>query len=324
MLHRIFTAMRGKLVKLGKSSWLQRYSTKSHIERLQKSGNINDWLLLIDSLHKQNLLSGHEMALVLAHEINPEGYVVNCFAAEIQGRCGASLQALADNPVSNVGSAINEIVKWKSTIQCADSHHRSKGYFVDAEPAMEHQWNKIIYPLIKDLDFTVVVDLACGHGRNSEKLRLFTKELHLVDINQSCLDACMERFGESSEGTDFLYHLTNGNDLHSISSNAATLVYSWDSMVHFDKLIVADYVKEIARILTPGGTAFIHHSNYGALRPDSDWAKNHGTRSDMSADLMNKYAGENGLKVVKQEIHGKEQGWGVENLDCVSLLYKPG
>ncbi len=95
-------------------------------------------------------------------------------------------------------------------------------------------------------------------------------------------------------------------------------------MVHFDKLIVADYVKEIARILAPGGTAFLHHSNYGAMRPDSDWAKNDGTRSDMSADLMNEYAGDNGLKVVKQEIHGKEQGWGVDNFDCVSLLYKPG
>jgi ubiquinone/menaquinone biosynthesis C-methylase UbiE len=148
-------------------------------------------------------------------------------------------------------------------------------------------------------------------------LRLFAKELHLVDINQSCLDACLERFGESSEGTGCLYHLTSGNDLHSIASNSATLVYSWDSMVHFD-------VKEIARILAPGGTAFLHHSNYGAMRPDSDWAKNDGTRSDMSADLMNEYAGDNGLKVVKQEIHGKEQGWGVDNFDCVSLLYKPG
>jgi hypothetical protein len=48
-------------------------------------------VLLINSLHKQNLLSGHEMALVLAHGIKPDGYVVNCFAAEIQVRCGASL-----------------------------------------------------------------------------------------------------------------------------------------------------------------------------------------------------------------------------------------
>lgn len=90
MLRRNFTAMRGKLVKL-RSSWLQRYSIKSHIKRLQKSGNVNDWVLLINSLHKQNLLSGHEMALVLAHGIKPDGYVVNCFAAEIQVRCGASL-----------------------------------------------------------------------------------------------------------------------------------------------------------------------------------------------------------------------------------------
>ena len=93
-------------------------------------------------------------------------------------------------------------------------------------------------------------------------------------------------------------------------------------MVHFDKLIVADYVNEIARILAPGGTAFLHHSNYGAMKPDSDWAKNDGTRSDMSAELMKEYAKQSGLKLVKQEIHGKEQGWGTDALDCVSLLCK--
>ena len=319
MLRKISNAIR---LKLAKSLWLERYSTKSHIKSVQESGSVTNWLELINSLYKQRLLSDHETALVLAHEINPDGHAVNSFAAEIQVRCGANLQALADNPVSNVGSAINEIVKWKSTIQCADSHDRSKGYFTDAEPEMEWQWNQIIYPLIKELDFSVVVDLACGHGRNSEKLRLFARELHLVDINQSCLDACMSRFGKSIDGTSFFYHLTSGNSLRSIQDNAATLVYSWDSMVHFDKLIVADYVNEIARILAPGGTAFLHHSNYGAMKPDSDWAKNDGTRSDMSAELMKEYAKQSGLKLVKQEIHGKEQGWGTDALDCVSLLCK--
>lgn len=290
--------------------------------RIRRSPVIHNWLVLIDYLHMQGRLSDQETALILAHDIRPDGYVVNYFGAEIQKRAGAELKTLGHNPLSNIGAAINEIVKWKTAIQCADSHDRSKGYFVDAEEAMAWQWDNIIYPLVKDLDFTTVLDLACGHGRNSDKLRLLTKELHLVDINQSCLDACIERFGRTMNGTDFFYHLTDGNELKFMAPCSISLVYSWDSMVHFDKLIVANYVREIARVLKPGGTAFLHHSNYGSISPDSDWAKNVGTRSDMSANLMLEFARDSGLEVSKQEIHGRAQGWGMDGLDCVSLLYK--
>jgi hypothetical protein len=94
-------------------------------------------------------------------------------------------------------------------------------------------------------------------------------------------------------------------------------------MVHFDKLVVRDYVAEIARILKPGGSAFLHHSNYGSVAPDSDWASNPGTRSDMSAALMRDYATAAGLEVVRQELQGRAQGWGMDDLDCASILRKP-
>jgi hypothetical protein len=93
-------------------------------------------------------------------------------------------------------------------------------------------------------------------------------------------------------------------------------------MVHFDKLIVRDYVHDIARVLKTGGSAFLHHSNYGAVSPDSDWASNPGTRSDMSAELMRVYAAESGLQVVSQHIQGRAEGWGTDELDCVSILRK--
>lgn len=94
-------------------------------------------------------------------------------------------------------------------------------------------------------------------------------------------------------------------------------------MVHFDKLIVKDDVKYIALILKPGGSAFLHHSNNGDFAPDSDWAKNTGTRSDMSAEIMKEYTHTYGLEVTRQEIHGLQQGWGMNEHDCVSLLGKP-
>ncbi|MEY9590299.1 SAM-dependent methyltransferase [Bradyrhizobium yuanmingense] len=284
--------------------------------------NVSAWVRLIDARAKSGDLSHHAMALVNAHDLHPTGHAVHAFAEDIAKKGGEALERLATHPTKNIEPAIEELVKWKTAIQCGDSHDRSKGYFLDAEPHMELQWTQIIFPLIKDLDFTCVLDLACGHGRNSEFLRRRTKSLHLVDINQSCIDACRMRFGDTKDGTRFYYHVTDGNHLKMIPSDSVTLVYSWDSMVHFDKLIVRDYLLDIARVLKQGGSAFLHHSNLGETAPDSNWATNVGTRSDMSAKIMRDYAAANDLDVVLQKVQGRAEGWGQDGLDCVTILHK--
>jgi len=320
MLGRASNAFRKTFKAIGS---LARQSQAPHPGADEDQGSVKAWLARINDFHDRGLLSEQSRRLIVAHDINLDGHAVNSFSEKIEERCGESLRALLVESVANAEAALEEIIKWKTAIQCADSHDRSKGYFHDAEPYMDQQWNQIIYPVIKDSDFSVVVDLACGHGRNSEYLRRLSKELHLVDINQSCLDACKERFGNSTHQAQIFYHLTIGNSLHSLADDAISFVYSWDSMVHFDKLIVADYTKEIARVLIPGGSAFLHHSNYGSISPDSDWAKNLGTRSDMSAELMTLYAQDCGLEVLEQKILGTEHGWGADGLDCISLLRKP-
>jgi ubiquinone/menaquinone biosynthesis C-methylase UbiE len=285
--------------------------------------SVKGWLPLIEHAAGAGLLSPHQLALVRSHEIGITGHAVNVFAEQIERRCADRLEQLARSPMENLGPVLDELVKWKTVAQCAHSHDVSKGYFHDAESTIELQWQQIIYPIIRDLDFSAVLDLACGHGRNSEYLRRLTKELHLVDINQTCLDACRERFGDTVDGTRVHYHLTDGNSLAGIAEGSISLVYSWDSMVHFDKLVVRDYVREVSRILCSGGSAFLHHSNFGAVAPDSDWAQNEGTRSDMSATLMRQYAAEAGLAVTRQDLQGRAQGWGRDGMDCVSVLGKP-
>jgi SAM-dependent methyltransferase len=300
------------------------FSRKSPDQVVKDSPHsIKAWLKLIDYAAKNGQLSPHHLALYKSHKIFPDGHAVNSFKATIEKNCGDKLKALAASPIDNAGEVIEEFVKWKTIAQCGHSHDVSKGYFIDAESVIEYQWSNLIYPIIKDLDFSSVLDLACGHGRNSEYLRKHTKELHLLDVNQSCLDACKERFGDEKEGTKFYYHLTQGNNLKALPDSSITLVYTWDSMVHFDKLVVKDYVLEIKRVLKPGGYAFLHHSNYGAVAPDTDWAQNTGTRSDMSAELMHEYANQAGLEVVKQQLQGRKEGWGTDDLDCVSLLRRP-
>jgi SAM-dependent methyltransferase len=284
--------------------------------------DIAAWVRLIDELAGANSLSQHAMALVKSHDLYPDSHTFRSFSNDIAAKAGGTLKCLASDPVKHSEAAIEELIKWKSTVQCGHTHDVSKGYFVDAEPHMEWQWRQIIFPLVRDLDFTTTLDLACGHGRNSKFLLQHAKSLHLVDINQSCIEACRSRFGDEVNRTPIYYHVTAGNHLDMIASESITLVYCWDSMVHFDKLIVRDYLLAIKRVLRPGGSAFLHHSNYGETAPDSNWATNTGTRSDMSGKLMLEYAVALDLDVTVQKIMGREEGWGEDRLDCVSILTK--
>lgn len=262
--------------------------------------------------------------LIRNHELHAGASVVATFSGEIRSHAGDKLRALASRGVTpaTIAEAIGEIVRWKTIAQCADAH-RVGAYFEDAERYMQVQWDNTIWPIISQEDFTHTLDLACGHGRNSAYLSRHAKTLHLVDVNESCIAACRARFGDSANDCRFFYHLTDGNGLADIDTGSLTFVYSWDAMVHFDKLVVRDYVHDIARVLAPGGTSFLHHSNFGAIAPNSNWAANHGSRSDMTAALMVDYAAEAGLSVKFQRLSGRADGWGMDDLDCLTLLQKP-
>src|SRR5512146_3582923 len=149
--------------------------------RLRISPRLHSWIDLIDEAARNGQLTAHTSALVKSHEISPQGHAVNAFARQIEERCGDKLKAFSRSPSAHIDEVVNEIVRWKTILQCGHTHDVSKGYFIDAEKSIEFQWNRIIYPIIKDLSFVSVLDLACGHGRNSEYLRHYTKELHLVD-----------------------------------------------------------------------------------------------------------------------------------------------
>ena len=113
-------------------------------------------------------------------------------------------------------------------------------YFDIAEPAMAPLWSELIWPLIQHLDFTCVVDLAAGHGRNSAILRQYAKKLVIVDINQECIDICKQRFRGDKK---ISYFRNDGTSLKGIEDNSVSLIYSFDSMVHFDSEVIREYLK---------------------------------------------------------------------------------
>lgn len=318
-MHPLVLKARGVLGSTRRSIWrgIRKFEA-SIIERAPQNP-----LLWIDYANENfSRLSERTQNLIHHHELTQSSHAINFFRADIQKGAAEKLKSLARNVTPDAASeAIEEIVRWLTISQCAHAH-RTGLYFEHAEEHMARQWNQIVWPIIHGENFTATLELACGHGRNTEFLRRYAKSIDLVDVNQVCVDACKSRFKHEMDGCIFRYHVTSGNVLP-VENESISFGYSWDSMVHFDKLVVRDYVREFARVLKPGGTAFLHHSNYGAVAPDSSWTKNHGNRSDMTATLMREYALQNGLNIKFQRLSGTADGWSIEDLDCLSLIEKP-
>jgi SAM-dependent methyltransferase len=102
------------------------------------------------------------------------------------------------------------------------------------------------------------LEIAPGYGRWTEYLRQRAGTLALVDLNQSCLDACQARFADHDNIT---YHLTEGSSLDFLADASIDFAWSFDSFVHMEPSIIQAYLHELARVLAPGGTAVIHHGN---------------------------------------------------------------
>ena len=113
----------------------------------------------------------------------------------------------------------------------------------------------------------------------------------LVDVSERPLELCRERFnGETS----IQYVLSPGSELPGVEDCSIDAIWSFDVFVHVAPQDQAAYLDEIARVLTPGGTAVLHHAdgrNRGQLPSRRGW------RSPMSRNLFAALAVERGLQV---------------------------
>ena len=189
----------------------------------------------------------------------------------------------------------------------------SNPYFTHAEGSMNQSWAKRIWPFIQDCDFSAAIDLAAGHGRNSEKLLERAGSLVVMDIQAGNVEICRKRFAGRPNVKAML---CNGFDLQPVEDDSITLVYCFDAMVHFNPDVVQSYLADTHRVLKPGGRGFFHHSNYTGGK---DWKLNPASRNYMSAAMFADKAKQAGLSVVRQVVIDWSNH---RNLDCLSLVQR--
>jgi ubiquinone/menaquinone biosynthesis C-methylase UbiE len=207
-----------------------------------------------------------------------------------------------------------------SKIVASEAFHWGNNVAVDyhglAASHMDAHWSTIIFPILSSyqIDMSETIDFACGRGRNARKLKKAgAGNLTLVDVNAENIDYCDQNLVPLGGYSTFL---NNGYDLHPLPSQAYTFVYSFDAMVHFDLEIVLSYITEFARVLRPGGFAFIHHSNFTG-NPGGSFQQNPHWRNFMSAAIFKHAAVHSGSDVLRQETFA----WGgVADIDCITVM----
>jgi predicted O-methyltransferase YrrM len=143
----------------------------------------------------------------------------------------------------------------------------------------EAQWFGSLYPrLHKLLPSNSILEIGPGFGRWTRFLLLVCNRYVGVDLSQSCIDACQDRFAKASHAR---FVRNDGKTLPSIGR--FDLVFSFDSLVHADFGVMRSYIPQIISLLTVDGIAFLHHSNEAAVGVKAP----HGYRAeDVSADLV--------------------------------------
>jgi 2-polyprenyl-3-methyl-5-hydroxy-6-metoxy-1,4-benzoquinol methylase len=197
-----------------------------------------------------------------------------------------------------------------------------------------NQWHWCIYPRIRRfLPAESILEIGPGQGRWTRFLRSCADNLILTDISDICIEECRRHFGE--DGIE--YHVGDGRTLQFQADSSVDFVFSFESLIHTELDDLTSYLKETWRVLKPGGTAFLHHSNLGQYRkyyaftaslPDGlrGLLESRGILDfdgwrarSVSADILAATAEEKGLTVHSQEL----VPWGGRRLtDCFSILGK--
>ena len=106
----------------------------------------------------------------------------------------------------------------------------------------------------------MVLEIAPGYGRWTQFLRPEAQHLTVVDLSESCIEACKVRFAEA---TNMSYHVNDGTSLAMLDEESIDFAFSFDSLVHADLEVLRAYLMEFQQEAIPRRVAFLHHSNIG-------------------------------------------------------------
>ena len=198
----------------------------------------------------------------------------------------------------------------------------------------EAQWNWCVYPRIRrHLPARRILEIGPGHGRWSQYLRGHCQELILVDISETCIEFCRERFGPAG----MRYQVGDGRSLAFLEPDSIDFAFSFESLVHTEMDALQNYLVDLSSKFSERGAGFFHHSNLGSYRsyfdrlrlfpkPLRTWLESRGLmdNDNWRAESVSYGAFENAVQEAGLFLHSQELvPWGGRRLiDCFSTVSK--
>jgi len=207
---------------------------------------------------------------------------------------------------------IEEQKLWNDPNMWSNSGHEWSGPFGNTE----NLWNKEIFDHIKEFRGKKILEIAPGFGRITQFLSILASELIVIDLNPLCIQKTKEKMGRHV----LAYLVNDGKSLTGVRNNSQDLVFSFDSFVHMHSNVTEEYVKEIYRVLKPGGHGFIHHSwIYGG---SENSFQNSAGRANMSPEQFKEIIEKNNMEIVSQTSIKFDPLNGWDGTDCMSFFRK--
>jgi Methyltransferase domain len=197
------------------------------------------------------------------------------------------------------------------------------------------QWWGTLYPRVRHyLPAAVILEIAPGYGRWTQFLVGHAERLIGVDLAQTCVDGCMQRFRELDHVE---FHRNDGRSLDAVADHSVDLAFSFDSLVHVEDDVIGAYLRALTQKLADDGVAFLHHSNLGehaAVQRNLDRLpervqnamrtrnilESHNRARSVSAARFRELCDAAGLCCVAQELIS----WSGHRLvDCISVCARP-
>lgn len=200
---------------------------------------------------------------------------------------------------------------------CAFYHEdHMEDYYQKAEiDYLSQFWGGTCKELFEKLNKNNIVELACGHGRHVPQYINDSEHITLVDILEKNIEFCRKRFNDFE---NISYYKNNGYDLEKLANDTYTALFTYDAMVHFELLDIANYLKETYRILKRDSMALFHHSNYHSDYKAA-FSTAPGGRSFMSKEIFAYLAYRAGFEIIDQRVLSFNK---FPDLDCLTLVKK--
>ena len=112
--------------------------------------------------------------------------------------------------------------------------------------------------LISAAEFDVA-EIGCGGGRLLSSI-VGARSIALIEYNEKMFDIIRSEFAPEHVAK-MQFFKSRGSDLNGLPDESLDRVFTFDVFVHLELNLIEGYVREMARVLRPGGIAIIHYAD---------------------------------------------------------------